>query len=110
VTSEVAFAAGYALVMVGAAHGIDRVGRAGFRRRQTSGGSPDVTADAPWPELGSMTLHRVIAAVAVVASLGLVAVMLIRHHDGTDIATLAVPALLGLAAVRGLAGGLHLRG
>ena len=109
-TSEVVFAAGYAAVTVGAAFGIDRIGRAGVRRRITSPGSADPAGDTPWPELGSMALHTVIAAVAVVASLGLVAVMLIRHHEGADVATLALPALLGLAALRSLAGGMRLRG
>jgi hypothetical protein len=110
-SSEVAFTAIYAAVMTGAAFGLDRVGRAGARRR-LSASAPELATvdDMPWPELGSMALHTVIAAVAVVASLGLVAVMLIRHHDVADVATLAVPALLGVAAFRGLVGGERLRG
>jgi len=103
VNSEVVFAAAYAVVMIGAAFGIDRVGRAGARRRLSSNrAEPGVTVDVPWPEAGSMALHLVIAAVAVVASLGLVAVTLIRHHTGGDAAALAIPAALGLVTLRGL--------
>jgi len=109
-SSEVAFTAGYATVMIALAVGLDRLGRAGARRRLLSR-APDsaAVADTPWPELGSMALHTVIAAVAVVASLGLVAVMLIRHHDAADLATLAVPVALGAAAFRGLLGSERLR-
>jgi len=104
VTAEVAFAAGYAVVMVGAAFAIDHIGRASARRRLTSSDPPHgVVTDTPWPELGSIALHTVVATVAVVASLGLVGVTMIRHHAGVDVAVLAVPVVLAAVSLRGLA-------
>jgi len=104
VSAEVAFAAGYAVVIVAAAFVIDHIGRASARRRMTSSDPPHgAVTDTPWPELGSIALHTVVAAVAVVASLGLVGVALIRHHGRVDLAVLAVPAVLAVVALRGLA-------
>src|SRR4051794_23986512 len=103
-SSEVVFTPGYATAIGLAGIGLDRVGRGSARRRSSGRAVPGAGAEMPWPEVGSIAVHAAIAAVAVIASLALLAVMMIRHHSAADVATLVLPGLLGIAALRGLLG------
>jgi hypothetical protein len=86
------FVAVYATLAELAALGINRVGVISARRR------PGATGDdvMPWPHVGSLALHRVVAAVAVAAALLLVLVMAVLHHSAADLAALTVPLVFGL--------------
>jgi hypothetical protein len=88
-----AFAAFYATFAELAALGINRVGVISARRRPGAADSDDAM---PWPHVGSLALHRVIAGVAEAAAVLLVLVMAVLHHGAADLTVLAVPLGFGL--------------
>jgi hypothetical protein len=117
----VVFAAVYATAMTLAALGLDRVGRAGVRgpvrARPDAGGAPGdgppgvgtpgegPAGDGPvraWPHTGSAAVHTVVASVAAVAGLLIAVVAGIGHHDGGELALLAVPVVLSSIVLRRL--------
>lgn len=91
-----AFVAGYATLAELAALGINRVGVISARRQAGAVADGDTL---PWPHVGSIALHRVVAAVAMTAAVLLALVMAVLHHSGADLAVLAVPVLVGLIAL-----------
>ena len=94
-----AFTAVYAILIELGALGINRVGVITARRRPGA----DDDAVMRWPHTGSVALHRVVAAVAISAALLLATVFAVMYHSGPDLGTLAVPILLGVAAISRIA-------
>jgi len=93
------FTAVYATAVVMAALGLDRIGAVSAHRRP--GGARDESDNSiPWQHLGSMTVHTVVAAVAVAAALLVSLVMAIRYPSPGDALLLAIPTLLSLAVLR----------
>ncbi|MFC4054893.1 hypothetical protein ACFOY4_34835 [Actinomadura syzygii] len=104
---EAVFVAGYALLLVGVAAGLHRLGGqdtspwrsrmlAGHRRR-TADPPPD-TGSADWPHSEAGRLHTGIALVTAVAAATLSAAEMVRHHRPVEIAVLGAIALTAIAA------------
>ncbi len=91
-----AFVAGYATLTELASFGLTRVGVI-TANRHTRRVSADGTL--PLPHLGSLALHRVMAAVATGAAVLLALVFAGFHHSEADLAVLSIPVVIGLIAL-----------
>lgn len=112
---EVGFVACYALVLLGAAAGLHRLGKrntspwtsralAGHRRQ-----APEplpVTDPADWPHSDARRLHTLIALVIVTAVLTLAITEVVRHHRGAEVLVLCGVALLAVVELVRLGGAL----
>ena len=102
---EAAFVAGYAVVLVAIAAGVESLGRRPTRpwasRMLAAARAPDerlVDDEAEWPHSEVPVFHAGLSGVVLVAALLLTAVSLARHHDPIEF--LVQVALLGLVTWR----------
>ena len=104
-TAEAAFLAGYSLVLVAVAAGIEWLGRRSTRpwaSRMLAASAPPAErregGEADWPHSEVPVFHLGLSAVVLLAALLLTAASLSRHHDPTEL--LVQLPLLALVAAR----------
>lgn len=108
---EAVFLACYALVLVGAAGGLHRLGKMNTspwrsrvlagHRRQVPG--PPPTDGTDWPHSEAGRLNTLVALVTALSAVTLAIVGLARNHRPIEIAVLGVVAFAAAAATLGLA-------
>lgn len=105
---EAAFLAGYAVVLVAIAAGVESLGRRPTRpwasRMLAASRAPDqrlVEEKADWPHSEVPVLHLGLSGVVLAAALLLTAVSVARHHDPIELLVhVALLALIARRAVR----------
>lgn len=110
---EAGFFAGYALLLVGVAAGLHRLGKVnttpwrsrtlGGYRRQHPVPEPPPTGEADWPHSEAGRVYTLVALVTTLAAVTLLIVGLARNHRPVEIAVLGAAALTATATSTALA-------
>jgi hypothetical protein len=111
---DVAFVAGYALVLLAAATALHRLGQrnsaawaspalAAYRRRLAEAAAPDPPASTDWPHRDVGRLHTAVGLVAALAAGLLATAELVRVHRPAAVALLAPVGAVALTLAARLA-------